>query len=97
MEALVSLSHKHFSEETKKIQWVIKMYCQWRAYHHHLGLQRITCDLEKKDTITPEALIFALCRFLTEVKKVDGSKFPGKTLYHIVICIQFHLETMRFG
>ena len=35
--------------------------------------------------------------FITEVKKVDGTDFPCKTLYNIVICIHFHLETLGFG
>ena len=35
----------------------------------------------------------ALCRFLTEVKKLDGSEFPARTMYDIVICLQFWLET----
>ena len=28
---------------------------------------------------------------------MDGSEFPGKTLYDILICVQFHLETLGFG
>ncbi len=31
-----------------------------------------------------------------EVKKKDGSEFPGATLYQIVIALQFHLETQGF-
>ena len=38
-----------------------------------------------------------MCRFLTEVKKMDGTNFPGKTLYDIVVCVQFHLETLGFN
>ena len=41
-------------------------------------------------------MIFALTRFLTEVKKIDGTDFPAKTLYEILICIQFHLEKLGF-
>ena len=47
--------------------------------------------------IPRESLIFAMSRFITEVKKVDGSEYPGKTLYDIVICVQFHLETLGFA
>ena len=32
-----------------------------------------------------------------EVKKIDGHDFPGKTLYHLVVCIQFHLECLGFA
>ena len=40
------------------------------------------------------SLTYALPRFITEVKKLDGSEFPSKTLYKILFCIQFDLETM---
>ncbi len=35
----------------------------------------------------------ALCGFITEVKKLDGTDFPPKTLYKILVCIQMSLET----
>ena len=68
------------------------MYHEWHAYLEGLGLENIVCDLEDKATITAETLKFTLPHFITEVKKLDGSDYPGKTLYHLVICIQFHLE-----
>ena len=34
--------------------------------------------------------------FITEVRKLDGSLFPGKTLYDIVVCVQMYLETYGF-
>ena len=46
--------------------------------------------------ITGKSLKFALCHFITEVKKVNGDDFPGKTLYDIIVCIQFHLECLEF-
>ena len=70
------------------------MYKEWRAHHHSLGLEFIPCDLEDKATITASSLKFSLCRFIMEVKKIDGTDFPGKTLYDIVICVQFHLECL---
>ena len=32
-----------------------------------------------------------------EIKKLDGTEYPGKTLYDIVICLQFHLECLGFS
>ena len=97
-EKLDELTHKNFSKETmKKVKWVLKMYREWRNYRQVNGFEQIGCDLDNKDTISRDGLIFALTRFITEVKKVDGSDFPGKTLYEIVVCIQFHLETLGFG
>ena len=33
---------------------------------------------------------------MTEIRKFDGSEFPAKTMYEIVLCIQFYLETCVF-
>ena len=97
-DELVCLSHKNFSDETmKKVRWVTKMYRDWRSYRHSNGFEFISCDLDDKATITQESLIFGICRFITEVKKIDGSEFPGKTLYDIVVCVQFHLESLGFN
>ena len=95
---LEDLGHKNFSTETmKQIRWVRKMYWDWRSFRHTHGLSHIVCDLENSDTITAESLKFALCHFITKVKKLNGDDFPGKTLYHIVVCIQLHLQCMGFA
>ena len=90
---IMDLGYKNFSSETmKQVRCVHKMYREWRAHRHANGLQFIQCDLEEKATITAESLKFALYCSITEIKKLDGSDFPGKTLYHIIVCMQFHLE-----
>ena len=96
---LDKLAKKNFSDETmKKVNWATRMYNDWRIHRNcSADLQNISCDIFDMDTINCESLVFALTRFITEVKKLDGSDFPGKTLYEILICIQFHLETMGYG
>ena len=97
-EDLNELTHKNFATETmKKIRWATKMYCDWREYHHSQGLEHIDCNLDDRATITATSLNFALCRFIMEVKKVNCTDFPGKTLYDIIICLQFHLECLGFS
>ena len=98
-DQMEDLSHKNFSYETnKKIRWVLKMFHEWRSYWNSTpDLKHIDCDLDDKSSISMESVIFAVPRFITEVKKLDGSNFPGKTLYDIVICIQFHLESIGFA
>ena len=44
-------------------------------------------------TITVESLVFGMRRFIIEVRKLDGEDFPPKTLYQIVLCVQFYCET----
>ena len=92
------LSHKNFSEETiKQICWVRKMYHEWRAFRHTCGLSYIHCGLEDKATITAESLKYALCQFIMRVKKLNGDHFPAKMLYHLIVCVQFHLECLDFA
>ena len=97
-EDLEELCHKNFAPETlKKVKWAVKLYREWRTYRcSSSGLESIECDLDDKTSITKLGLIFALVHFLSEIKKMDGSEYPGKTLYDILICIQFHLETYGF-
>ena len=78
----------------KKVNWVKGMFQEWR-YHRNMSadFSDIHCDLDDVNSITVENLIFAMCRFITEVKNLDGSDFPPKTLYEIVVCVQFYLET----
>ena len=93
------MGRKKFSEHTmKKVQWVRRMYNDWRNFRNsHATLQSISCDIDDISTITEKSLMPALCRFITEVKKVDWSDFPSKTLYDIIICMQFWLETQGFS
>ena len=97
-EEMEKLSNKNFSPETmKKIKWVLKMYREWRIYRNgDSSLENITCDLDDMSTVTEASLIFGVSWFITEVKKLDESDFPGKTLYDMIVCIQFHLETKGF-
>ena len=93
-QSLQDLSHKNFAPDTmKKVRWVTKMYRDRRNYRHSLGLEFIQYDLDDKYTITKDRLIFALVHFITEVNKVDGTDFPGRTLYDTIVCLQFHLKT----
>ena len=73
---------------------VVRMYNDWRNYRNNSpNLEDITCNIDDLTTVTNCSLTSAICRFITEVKKVDRSEFPGHTLYDIIICLQFHLET----
>ena len=97
-EAMQKLARKKFSEETlKKVTWVRRMFSEWRLHRNDQDLgEFIYCDLDDPETITEENLVFALSRFIREVKKVNGEQFPAKTLYEICMCVQFHLETIGF-
>ena len=98
VNSMTKLTYKKFSDETnKKIKWVLKMYREWRINRITRECQDDTinniCDLDDVDNIKKENLVTGVCRFLTEIKKLNGCEFPGKTLFEMVICVQFHLES----
>ena len=92
-----SLSRKKFSSETmKKVNWVHRMYYNWRAYiNNSPHLENIECDIEDINSLTRYDLKQAVCKFITEVKRLDGEDYPARTMYDydIVICLQFWLES----
>ena len=40
--------------------------------------------------------MFGMCRLIREITKVNGEQFPAKTLYEMVMCVQFHLDSVGF-
>ncbi len=42
--------------------------------------------------LTEADLSFCLCSFINEIRRKDGGEFPAKSLYEIVLLIQFHME-----
>ena len=98
-DTLESLTKKKFAMETmKKVNWVKNMYQEWMySRNAKSGVNDITCDLEDVQSITQESLKYSLCHFITEIKKLDGGDFPPRTLYDLVICMQFYLEIKGFS
>ena len=81
----------------KKVTWVRRMFSQWRIQRNEdVPQEVILCDLDDHETITEDNLVFAMCRFIREIKKISGEQFPGKTLYEIIMCMQFHLESIGY-
>ena len=48
-------------------------------------------------TLTKLSIVSGLFGLVTEVKKLEGSEFPGKTLYNLIIYTQFHCKTLGFS
>ncbi len=98
-DELSLLSIKSFAETTdKKITWAINMFKEWRMHRLRVGpydtthgtLQWVNVD-DSANLLKPH-LCTALCCFLNETRREDGLEFPGKTLYEILMCIQFFLK-----
>ncbi len=96
-ETLEAMGRKHFTDNTKrKVNWAAQMYRDWHNFRLLKGNtdpRIVSADIDCLTKLDKVSLSFALSNFIMKVKKCDGSDFPGQTLYQIVICLQFFLET----
>ena len=94
-EELDELSGKKFSVNTaRKISWAIELFRDWkneRMKDPDHPTEIMWCSLEDK-TLNKAHLCRTLCSFVNEVRRKDGKEYPGKTLYDLVLCVQFYLE-----
>ncbi len=94
------LTGKTFAESTdRKIGWAVSLYRDWRHARIDSGelndiFQIINSDVDEPG-LDKLNLSTALCAFLSDVKHANGSEYPGKTLYSLLIMIQLHLEKSR--
>ena len=88
------MTYKQFSPKTdKKINWVMSMFSEWRRYRNEIpNMDSVMLDFDDLHSVNKEELGSVLCCFITEVQKLDDTNFPPKTLYDIIVCIQFFLE-----
>ncbi len=94
--ALEELSKKTFCASTDcKIDWAVGLFKAWRQHRLRTDVVEVFqigwCDIDADD-LNAEHLSFCLCCFVNEVRCQNGKEFPGKSLYKLVILIQFYLE-----
>ncbi len=96
MEQLEQLSYKSFAPSTdRKIAWAVSLYEEWRQHclrtdvseRHEISWGSLTQKGLKESDLS-----FCLCCFINEIRRKDRGEFPSKSLYEIVLLIQFHLE-----
>ena len=80
-----------------KMMWGVNTYKEWRIYilsnPSTFDVRVFESDLERIDLLNVETFQYAMCKFVAEVTKAkDGSEYPGKTLYHLVISVQKFLN-----
>ena len=92
-----SLKTRQLKKRTfNKMQWGVRAYYQWRNHRlsdiSRFDVRILECDLSTPTLVTKENFIFAMCAFIPEVTKLNGSDYPGKTLYEMVMSVQKYLN-----
>ena len=89
------IQRKFAMQSKKKMNWCVGMYDQWRSNRlldAYVPDQIRRANLNALSTFSAGDLEYSLCRFVREVKKVDGSDFPPNTIRDLVILVQMHLN-----
>ncbi len=90
------LSHKNFAVNMEnKIYWATQLYSDW--WFEHLRKPdcnpRIRwCNLKEVKLLNKANFAIAMCLFILEVCKKDGTDYPWSSLRQLVLMIQFYLE-----
>ena len=68
------MGQKKFAREMyKKIRWVVNLYHNWRITRNkNPDVVPILVDLDRPETIEKRMLSYAICHFITEIKKLNG-------------------------
>ena len=94
---IASVSNRVFAPESqRKIKWVINLYSEWRRNRISKPFcpnQIVNANLDLLFQITQVDLAYSLCRFIREVKKLNGEEYPPNTLREMIIMVQMFLQT----
>ena len=78
------------------MQWGVRAYKEWRDQKltDYIGfdVKILEVDISTPTLLTKENLIHALCIFISEVTKINGEDYQGKTLYEMITSTQKYLH-----
>ena len=89
-------SRKRFAPQSRcKMMWAVNLCSDWRANRilkPGTDAHIVNANLEFLNTFSMMDLCYAMCRFVHEVKKLDGTDYPPNTVRELVIMIQMYLH-----
>ena len=74
--------------------WVVNLYSQWRAATVSVvgcPPQIINANLDSF-VFSKQDLCYVMCRFICEVKKIDGTEYPPNNVRDLVLMVQMYLH-----
>ena len=95
------MQKKYADNSEKKVRWAVKQYTLWRQQTIEEMPSGSTdehfrhADLGDLRTIDKKSFAFVMCKFVTDVLKVNGEEYPPNTLKELVYCVQMFLHSRR--
>ena len=89
---LAELKREWLKKRTfNKMQWGIRAFKDWcnekLSSEDGFDVVLLDVDLNMVGALTKQNWNHALCKFIAEVTKKDGSDYPGKILYELVVSL----------
>ena len=88
--------HVRYAEATdKKCAWAYRIFNEWLVYRNNAAkvdaskVAFVRNIMEMADW----ELVYALKRFILEVRKKNGDVYPAETLYELIICLQMYVNS----
>ena len=95
-DTIVEFSRKKFAPQSKhKMKWAIGLYNGWRSnriFTSWPSMQIVRADLNEVEKLKSDDLCYAMCRFVREIKKINGHEYPPNTIRELVIMVQMYLN-----
>ena len=95
-EEIKDVSKKKFAPQSQKqMRWAVNFFVDWRINRMKITAadpEIVRVDFDQLFQLTQHDLCFAMCRFIREVKKINGEEYPPNTIREIVIMIQMCLH-----
>ena len=83
---------KQYAENSeKKVKWTVKSYTDWR---HNAMASDVnsdqgfhSADLHSLKSLDKVASGFIVCKFITEVVKINSDEYPPNTIKELIFCL----------
>jgi hypothetical protein len=80
----------------KNTTWSMKIFDDWRSTRNNCQGVAFSDVIPALHIMTAEQINAFLSQFVMEVRKADGTEYPGKTIYLIISGLQRHLRESGF-
>ena len=95
LEELDALSCRSFATTTESsIRWATRLFSLWKRNRQQQSFDPVIkrVEFEVCHALEKSDVEYTLRRFVVEVRKANGDDYPGKTLYTLLVLLQFKLE-----
>ena len=90
---------KHFlRRHQQRLNWAKNLFDEWlndlNEHARECKESNISVIAVPLGEMTKDELNYSISRFIVEIRKKNGDKYPGETLYELVVAVQQYLHNL---